>query len=241
MCAESMVSDGAAMIDIGAEPTNPGVHPVISLQEELDQVIPFIEALAARIAVPISVDTSKPEVMREAVLAGAGFINDVRALQYPGALEIAAQAQVPVCLMHMAFSHGKPLDVSHTDADIVTTVANFLRARIEACVAAGIARDSIVIDPGIGGGSFGKDLPQNLNLLARLPELKTLNAPLLVGISRKSFIGELLNLPVEERLYGSLAAAVMAVNNGAAIIRAHDVRATVEAVKVAAAISSPPL
>lgn len=235
--AEQMVAEGAAIIDVGGEPTNPGVHPVISLQEELDRVIPVVAALTRRINVPISVDTSKAEVMKQAIAHGASFINDVRGLRDPAALRVAAAANVPVCLMHMTFPDGNVKQNSADAAeDIVITVKNFLRSRLEACIAAGMAQDKIILDPGIGGGSFGKSMQQNLQLLARLGELQELGVPLLVGISRKSFLGELLNLPVEERLSGSLAAAAIAVKNGAKIIRAHDVKATVEAVRVAWAV-----
>jgi dihydropteroate synthase len=236
--AKQMVADGAAIIDVGGEPTNPGVHPIVSLQEELERVIPVVTALVHELSVPISVDTSKPQIMREAILAGAGFINDVRALQEPGALAVVQQSGVAVCLMHMSFPYGKetaiPLDP--LGACAVDSVSAFLRQRLEVCVSAGIPRSQIVIDPGIGGGNFGKNLQQNLRLLACLREFKKLGAPVLIGVSRKMFIGELLDLPAEERLCGSLAAASIAVNNGASIIRAHDVKATVEAVKIAAAI-----
>lgn len=239
--AEQMVADGAAIIDVGGEPTNPGVHPVVSLQEELDRVLPVVEALAQRIPVPISVDTSKPEVMREVISKGASFINDVRALEIPGALEVVAKAQIPVCLMHMAFPSGKP-DAESTwllpNEDIVQHIKNYLSQRVEACLSAGIAREQIVIDPGIGGGNFGKSTAQNLQILARLDEFKSFGLPILIGASRKSFIGEVLNVPVEERLYGSLSAAVISVMNGASIIRAHDVKETVQAVKIVSAINS---
>lgn len=260
--AEQMVAEGAAIIDVGGEPTNPGVHPIVSLQEELGRVIPVVEILARTLPVPISVDTSKPEVMREAIVHGAGFINDVRALQHPGALKVVAETQVAVCLMHMGaletetgeslpqqippppkegastpfFKGGNSCKGGGNNSLIVSAVKNFLQVRIDVCLAAGIQREQIVLDPGIGGGHFGKNLAQNLQLLAHLDKFQTFQLPLLVGVSRKSFIGELLNLPVEERLYGSLAAAVMAVVRGATIIRTHDVKATVEAVKIADAI-----
>jgi dihydropteroate synthase len=239
--ADNMVQFGAAIIDIGGEPTNPGVHPVVSLQEELDRVLPIVEALAHNIPVPISIDTSKPEVMREAMALGAGFINDVRALQDPDTLKIIAETGTPVCLMHMAFPAGKSSAQANwlsTDEDVVQHIKHYLSSRVDACMAAGIFRDKIVIDPGIGGGNFGKNLEQNLQILARLDEFKTLELPILVGVSRKLFIGELLNIPVEERLSGSLAAAVMSVVNGASIIRAHDVKETVQAVKMAVAIQN---
>ncbi|HVV68707.1 MAG TPA: dihydropteroate synthase [Gammaproteobacteria bacterium] len=237
--AKQMVADGAAIIDVGGEPTNPGVHPVVSLQEELERVIPVITALARELSVPISIDTSKPEVMREAVLAGAGFINDVRALREPGALEVALQLGAAICIMHMSFPYGKDVAVAADPLGVfpIDSVSEFLQQRLEICESAGIPRSQIVIDPGIGSGNFGKDLQQNLQLLAHLHKFRKLGVPILVGVSRKMFIGELLDLPAEERLYGSLAAAAIAVNNGASIIRAHDVKATVEAIKVAGAIS----
>lgn len=235
---QRMVADGAAIIDIGGESTNPSVHPVASLQQELDRVIPVVEAVAREVDVPISVDTSKPEVMREAIRAGAGLINDIRGLRDPQALHVVAKSNAAVCLMHMSFPEGKsansPAPVS--PETMINRVKIFLDERLTACTQAGIALNKIVIDPGIGHGNFGKNLSQNLALLAHLQTFSEWNVPILVGVSRKTFLGELLNLPVEERLAGSLAAAVMAVNKGASIIRAHDVKATVEAVKVAAAI-----
>jgi dihydropteroate synthase len=238
--AENMLAEGAAMIDVGGEPTNPGVHPVVSLQEELDRVIPVIEALADAIAIPLSVDTSKPEVMRAAIAAGAGCINDVRALQDPLALQVVAEADMPVCLMHMAFPQGNPAGIPCLDMgeDIVSQVQYFLHARIAACLAAGIRSENILLDPGIGGGNFGKNAAQNIQLLSRLEDFTALGFPVLVGVSRKSFIGELLDLPVEERLSASLAAAALAVWQGASLIRAHDVKATVHAVKIAEACRS---
>jgi len=269
--AEQMATDGAAIIDIGGEPTNPGVHPVVSLQEELDRVIPVVEALSKNISIPISVDTSKPEIMRAAIAAGASMINDVRALQLPGALEVVAEAQVPVCLMHMndaknmhaapseprpqgsvagvsklnnypyasSFEISPNINLSEgvlSNGFCLNEIKQFLQLRVEACIAAGISRENIILDPGIGGGHFGKTTTQNLQILANLSELKSLGFPILIGVSRKMFIGEILDIPVEERLYGSLAAAVMAVANGASIIRAHDVKATVQAMQIANAI-----
>lgn len=238
--AKHMVAEGAAIIDIGGEPTNPGVHPVVSLSEELERVIPVLKVLRQEISVPISVDTSKPEVMEQALAHGANFINDVRALQNSNAMKIVAKAKVPVCLMHMFFPWGKPSGFSEgTLVDCsVETIIKFLETRIEICLNAGIAQKNIFVDPGIGGGNFGKSLTQNLEILKRLEEFKVLGVPILIGVSRKTFIGELLNLPVEERLYGSLAAAVFAVSKGASIIRTHDVRATVDAIKLANAIMS---
>ncbi len=233
--AAQAVKAGATIIDVGGEPTNPGVFPVVSLQQELDRVIPVVEAIAHEFPVTVSVDTSKPEVMQAAFEVGMGLINDVRALTEPGALEVVAKMDVPVCLMHMAYPYGGMKALAGMK-DITTTVKHFLKQRREACIAAGIKPENIIIDPGIGHGNFGKNLQQNLQLLNQLKEFKELQSPILVGVSRKTFIGELLNVPVDARLSGSLAAAVLAVANGASIIRAHDVRETVEAIKVAMAI-----
>ncbi|MCG8032032.1 MAG: dihydropteroate synthase [Candidatus Thiodiazotropha taylori] len=229
-----MVEEGAAVIDIGGESTRPGAQPV-SVDEELDRVIPIIERLAQAIPVPISIDTNKPLVMREAVSAGAGMINDVMALQEPGALEAAAETAVPVCLMHMQGRPRTMQDAPHY-GNVVDEVRRFLRQRLDAGEAAGIARHNMIVDPGFG---FGKSLEHNLILLKELQALDELAAPVLVGISRKSMIGSILgNLPVNERLMGSVAAAVVAVMGGAAIIRVHDVRETVDAIKVASAVRS---
>lgn len=232
--ALDMVREGAAIIDIGGESTRPGAQSV-SAEEELDRVIPVIERLAQAIPVPISIDTNKPEVMREAVAAGAGLINDIMALQAPTAAETAAALKVPVCLMHM---QGVPRTMQQDPhyEDVVTEVRDFLAERVEVCEAAGIRRDRLLLDPGFG---FGKTLGHNLSLLKHLQRLESLGLPLLVGISRKSMIGSLLEgVPVERRVVGSVAAAVVAVMQGAAIIRVHDVAETVEAVKVAAAVRS---
>lgn len=235
--AETLWREGADIIDIGAEPTNPGVHPVVSEQEELDRLIPIIEKLACEFPLPISVDTSKTQVMREAIAHGVGMINDVRALTAPGAIEVIASSKVAVCLMHMAYPQGKSAnDPFFVSSDPMSDIINFLQNRIKICENKGIFFERIVVDPGIGGGNFGKNLIQNLKLLNQLDRLKCLNLPILIGVSRKTFIGELLNLPEEARLYGSLSAAVVGILRGAAIIRTHDVKATVEAVQVASAI-----
>ncbi|ODB94361.1 dihydropteroate synthase [Candidatus Thiodiazotropha endoloripes] len=232
--AMQMIDEGAAIIDVGGESTRPGAQPVTA-QQEMDRVIPLIETLAGEIPLPISVDTSKAEVMREAVSAGAGMINDVMALRDSGALEAAAEAAVPVCLMHM---QGEPRTMQcnpHYD-DVVDDVKTFLQQRLDACVASGIPQDRLIVDPGFG---FGKTLPHNLALLDGLQNLDQLGVPLLVGISRKSMIGALLGeRAVEERLYGSLAAAVMAAMKGSAILRVHDVQATVDALKIVSAVQA---
>lgn len=228
--AEIMAEEGAAIIDVGGESTRPGA-PLVTVQEELDRVLPVVERLTRALSIPISVDTSKPEVMREAVRVGAGLINDVRALQVPGALDVAAASGLPVCLMHL---RGEPATMQQVPrySDAVAEVYAFLAERVQICEAAGISRDRILVDPGFG---FGKTLEHNLRLLRHLNRFTDLAAGVLVGISRKSMIGLLLNTPVTERLSGSLAAAVIALWQGAKIIRTHDVRETVQALCVCAA------
>jgi len=230
--AEQMVADGAGIIDIGGESTRPGAEPV-GVEQELERVVPLIEALSGELAVPISIDTTKPEVMRAAVASGAGLINDILALQAPGALQAAAELTVPVCLMHM---QGEPRTMQSAPhyPDVVSDVEGFLRERRDACMAAGIPRERILIDPGFG---FGKTLEHNLALLKHLDRFAALGAPVLVGVSRKSMIGSILGgVGVDRRMVGSVAAAVFAVMQGAAIIRAHDVRETTEALKVIEAV-----
>jgi dihydropteroate synthase len=229
--ARQIVEEGAAIIDVGGESTRPGA-PAVSVQEELDRIVPVIEVLSAELHVPISIDTSKPEVMRSAVAAGAGMINDVRALRLTGALEAAAdinrRLSVPICLMHMQGEPGTMQQQPHY-GDVVQEVSAFLAEHVQACVRHGIPRERLVVDPGFG---FGKRLEHNLSLLKRLDELGKLGLPLMVGLSRKSMIGAVLDRPVTQRLYGSLAAAVLAVARGAVLVRVHDVRATVEALKL---------
>ncbi|QQS54515.1 MAG: dihydropteroate synthase [Candidatus Competibacteraceae bacterium] len=229
--AEIMVAQGAALVDVGGESTRPGAAPV-SVQEELDRVLPVVERLACELPVPISVDTSKPELMRELARTGAGLINDVRALQMPGALAVAAASGLPVCLMHL---RGEPVTMQQGPvyADVVAEVRDYLAARVCACEAAGITRERILVDPGFG---FGKTLEHNLHLLRHLDRFTDLAAGVLVGISRKSMIGALLDVPAGERLAGSLAAATIAVWRGARVVRAHDVRETVQALRVCAAV-----
>jgi dihydropteroate synthase len=226
-----MIEEGAALIDIGGESTRPGAQAV-DAGEEIRRVVPVIEALAARTHVPLSIDTSKPAVMAAAVRAGATFINDVRALRQPGALEAAAASGAAVCLMHM---QGEPrtMQVDPRYDDVVTEVRAFLRERAECCMAAGIARDRLVIDPGIG---FGKRLEHNLALLAALPALVADGWPVLVGVSRKSMFSALLGRAVDERVAGGVAMATAALLSGASIVRTHDVAPTVDAVKVATAL-----
>jgi dihydropteroate synthase len=230
--ARAMVAEGADLIDVGGESTRPGAAAV-SVEEEIRRVVPVVEALAAELPVPISVDTSKPEVMRAAVRAGATLVNDVAALRGPGALETAAALGVPVCLMHM---QGEPRTMQRDPryGDVVGEVAAFLAQRIAACEQAGIPRGRLLVDPGFG---FGKTLAHNLALLRGLPALGALGVPVLVGLSRKSMIGALLgDAPVGERLHGSVAAALLAVERGAAIVRVHDVAPTVQALRIWAGV-----
>ncbi len=225
--AHEMVSAGASIIDIGGESTRPGAATV-GAQQELDRVAPLVERIAAECDVIISVDTSTPAVIRESARLGAGLINDVRSLQRDGALDAAAAAHLPVCLMHM---RGEPQTMQDEPYynDVAVEVAGFLQERIDACVTAGIAVERIVLDPGFG---FAKNTQHNYELFKRLPELLSLQRPLLVGVSRKSMIGNILQQPVDQRLYGSLALAVMALERGAKILRVHDVVATMDALKI---------
>jgi len=231
--AITMVEEGADLIDVGGESTRPGAQAV-PVQEELDRVIPVIEAIARAVPVPISIDTSKPDVMRAAVAAGAGFINDVRSLREPGAVETAAALQVPVCLMHM---QGEPRSMQHHPvySDVAVEVRDFLQERIDACITASIPRQRIVLDPGFG---FGKTVEHNLDLLRRLGVLRTFGVPILAGLSRKSMIGNLFGLPVTQRMHASVALALIAVQNGATLLRVHDVRATREAIRTLEAVYS---
>lgn len=233
--ARDMVAAGAAIIDVGGESTRPGAEPV-ALADELDRVIPVIEAICRELDVAVSVDTSKAEVMRAAVSAGAAMINDVRALRDPGALEAAVDLGVVVCLMHM---QGRPrtMQRSPSYANVCTDVTESLRERAAACEAAGLAAGRIVLDPGFG---FGKRLQDNLDLLAGLEGLCDLGYPVLAGLSRKSMLEPITGRPVGERLAGSLVLAALAAERGAGIIRAHDVAETVDAVRVVWALQGRP-
>lgn len=226
-----MVEQGAAIVDVGGESTRPGSLGV-DVAEEKRRVLPVIEVLASELSVPISIDTRKPEVMREAIAVGASMVNDVVALRESGGLEVVARSKVAVCLMHMK---GEPATMQQdpTYVDVVAEVREFLEARVAACRGVGIASDRLVIDPGFG---FGKTLAHNLQLLDRLAGLRCADLPLLVGLSRKGMIGTLTGRPTEGRLAGSLALATLAVARGASIIRAHDVAETVDAVRVAVAV-----
>ena len=231
--AMAMIEAGAGIIDVGGESTRPGAQAVTQ-DDELRRVVPIVESLAALTNVPVSVDSSKAGVIRAAIRAGAAMVNDVRALRDEGALAAAAEGSTAVCLMHM---QGEPRTMQadpHYD-DVVGEVRSFLQERVSACVAAGISRERIVVDPGIG---FGKRVDHNLHLLASLPELAELRLPILIGVSRKSMLGTLLDRPVEQRLAGGLAVAAAAVLAGASILRVHDVAETVDAVKIAAALKA---
>ena len=230
--ALEMYEQGAQIIDVGGESTRPGA-PSVSVEDELQRVLGVIESIRKETDAVISIDTSKPEVMRAAVAAGATMINDVRALRATGAIEVCAELNVPVCLMHM---QGEPrtMQLNPQYDDVVKDVKSFFEERVSACIRGGIAKQRLLLDPGFG---FGKALAHNLSLLKRLNELTEMGFPLLVGISRKSMLGSVLdNAAVSRRLYGSLAAAVLAYAAGAKILRVHDVRATVEALKVSHAV-----
>ena len=229
--AVRMVAEGADLLDIGGESTRPGAADV-GQQEELDRVLPVIERLRAELDTPLSIDTSKPAVMRAAVAAGAAMINDVLALRAEGALQAAAELAVPVCLMHM---QGQPRDMQRDPRyrDVVAEVSRFLLDRASACEQAGMSRDSVLLDPGFG---FGKTLQHNQKLFAAIPQLATLGFPLLVGVSRKSMLGQMTGQPVDQRLVASAVAAALAARAGARILRVHDVAATRDALAVFAGL-----
>ena len=229
--AREMVASGAAILDIGGESTRPGASPV-SVNEEMDRVLPLVARIAAELETVISVDTSTPVLMREAANAGAGLLNDVRALTREGALEAAAAANVPICLMHMQGEPGSMQVAPHYD-DVVEDVCEYLQSRIACCERQGIARNRLLLDPGFG---FGKSVTHNLQLLRELPRLAAIGLPLVVSLSRKSLIGKLLGREVGQRLPASLALAVLAAQRGAAVIRTHDVAATVDAVSMLMAL-----
>ena len=225
--AERMIQAGVSIIDIGGESTRPGA-PDVSLEEEIARVIPAIKAIRAQFDVWISIDTSKAEVMRQAVEAGADLINDVRALQEPGALQAAAEANVPVCLMHMK---GQPrtMQASPVYDDVLTDVEAFLQERVEACEAVGISKEQLILDPGFG---FGKTIEHNYHLLAHLEKFHTLGLPVLAGMSRKSMIFKLLDKAPADCMVASVTCATIAAMKGAQIIRVHDVEDTLEAMKI---------
>lgn len=231
--SEDHLAQGALILDVGGESTRPGAKAV-SEQEELDRVIPVIEALVKNLDALVSVDTSRPLVMREAAAKGASLINDVRALQLDGALSAVAKTGLPVCLMHM---QGQPQTMQDKPqySDVFRDVSGFLQQRIEAAHHAGIAKNKILLDPGFG---FGKSLDHNLGLLRQLPDLVDLGYPVLVGLSRKSLLSPITNRAIEQRLAGSLALALLAAQAGAKIIRVHDVAETVDVLKVLAAVNN---
>jgi dihydropteroate synthase len=229
--ALKLMEEGADILDIGGESTRPNATPV-GLQQELDRVIPVIEALAKQINIPISIDTYKPQVMQAAINAGASIVNDVRALQEIGALELVAKSNVGVCLMHMQGTPQTMQDNPHYN-DVVNDVKAFLAARLQASIGAGVPASRILLDPGFG---FGKTREHNINLLQNLESFASLGQPLLVGLSRKSVLGQVTGNDVDARLYASIAASVIAAQKGAKILRVHDVKATVEALKVVSAI-----
>jgi len=225
---DQMIAYGATIIDIGGESTRPGAKDVTE-QDELDRVIPVLKAIKERFNVVVSIDTSKAAVMSEAIYHGAGIINDVRALQNEGCIQAVAEHQnVAICLMHM---QGLPRTMQHAPQydDLIVDITTFFQERISDCEKSGINLSRLILDPGFG---FGKSLEQNYRLLAHMAKFTSLNLPLLAGLSRKSMIGKLLNREVNERLAGSLATAIIAVQQGAKIIRVHDVKETVDALKV---------
>jgi len=231
--AQKMVAAGAAIIDIGGESTRPGAAEV-AVDDELRRVVPVIEALVGEIPVPVSVDTSKPEVMLAAVEAGASMVNDVRALREPGTLEAAVEINVPVCLMHM---QGQPRTMQSNPQynDVVSDIIHFLRQRIDAVLDAGISKENIVLDPGFG---FGKTTAHNYTMLREFKRFAELDFPLLAGLSRKSMIAAILDNPVEERMPASVALAVLVAERGANIIRVHDVKETVDGLKMLEAMQN---
>ena len=229
--AERMLQEGATLIDIGGESTRPGADPVTE-QEELERVVPVVEAINARFDAVISVDTSTPAVITEAAKVGAGLINDVRALQREGAVEAAAKTGLPVCLMHM---QGQPKDMQEQPSyqDLLTELKQFFVQRVKVCEQAGISADKIILDPGYG---FGKTVEHNFSLIKHLPDILAMGYPILTGTSRKSMLGAITGREVADRLPGSIVSAALCAERGAGIIRVHDVAETVDALKVLAAV-----
>lgn len=225
---DSMIQAGASFIDVGGESTRPRAAEV-SVEEELDRVIPLVEKIARYFDVWISVDTSKPQVITESAKAGAHLINDIRALTEPGAIEAAAKTQLPVCIMHMQGDPKTMQNAPHYQQDIYQEVDQFFTQHINRCINAGIERQKIILDPGFG---FGKTLQHNYRLLAKLKNFHHFGLPLLVGMSRKSMIGQVLNVPPQERMIGSVSCAVIAAMQGAQIIRVHDVKETFDALRI---------
>lgn len=232
--AEQMLKDGATIFDVGGESTRPTAEQTPSEQEELDRVIPVIECIAAHFDVVISVDTSSPLVMQAAVAAGAGIINDVRGLQREGAVAVAAKANVPVILMH---SLVETLSASQPSDDVVQWVANDLLKLVDRCRISGIDDKNILLDPGFGGGFFGKDTARCIELMNGMQQISDLGFPVLAGVSRKGFIGDILQVDLDNRLLGSVAAALICVQRGASIVRVHDVKETADVIKLWRAVS----
>jgi len=230
--AQQLIKDGADILDVGGESTRPGSRNV-DLDEEIDRTVPLIKAVREVSDIPISIDTSKPGVMRQAVEAGANMVNSIWALQQKNSLEVASELGVQVCLMHM---QGTPQTMQENPSytDVVAEVMEFLQQRIDAAIKAGIDQQNIIVDPGFG---FGKTLQHNLLLLKSLSRFKSLGVPLLVGLSRKSMIGTILDKPVDQRLYGSISSAVIAAMQGADIIRVHDVAQTIDAIAMVNALN----
>ena len=231
--ARDMVAAGAAILDIGGESTRPGARQV-STAQEMDRVLPLVERISAELEVVISVDTSSPQLMTEVAQAGAGLLNDVRALSREGALESAAATGLPICLMHMQGEPGT-MQAAPVYTDVVAEVGEYLECRVRACESHGIGRERLLLDPGFG---FGKTVKHNMELLRGLPRLVERGLPVLVGLSRKSLIGKLLGRDMGQRLPASLALAIMAVERGAAVIRTHDVGATADAVAMWVALEA---
>ena len=230
--AEQLIEQGADILDVGGESTRPGAQPV-GLQEEIDRVVPIIEFIKSNFEIAVSVDTSKAQVMQEAVSVGVDMLNDVTALSDPKSISVVAKSQLPICLMHM---QGEPrtMQQNPTYDDVVKDVSLFLSGIVEQCVEAGIKKEKIILDPGLG---FGKNLEHNLRLLAAVPELCHLGFPILIGGSRKSLIEHLLERGVDERMPASIALAAQAALNGASIVRVHDVKETVDAIRMVEAVA----
>ncbi|WP_062267518.1 dihydropteroate synthase [Endozoicomonas arenosclerae] len=235
--ADQMVRDGADILDVGGESTRPGANGAVTCEQELERVIPVVEALNKNFDQVVSLDTSSALIIKEGSQAGAGMINDVRALMRPGALEAAAATDLPIVLMHSLVDQPEPGFVPHYD-DVAGEVGEYLLGRVKACEEAGISKDRLVLDPGFGGGMFGKTPAYDLQLLKGLDRVLRQGFPVLAGMSRKSFIGAVLDKPAQERLSASLAVAVMAAQTGAQIIRVHDVAETVDAVRMVDAVKA---
>lgn len=226
--ALQLEAQGADIIDVGAEATNPGTSPIISLKQELQLITPFIQALRQQSKIPISVDTSKPQVMQAAIDNGADIINDVRALRLPGAVEMVAKLKVPVILMHMEYPFGIT-DAKPEIINITQHVINFLLSRVDVCLAGGILNQNIILDISVGAGNFGKTAEQSIELIQKTNEFVSLGYPVLAGVSYKAFIGDLFDIPVEERSIPSLAAILFCASKGAKILRVHEVLKTRQA------------